>query len=226
MDRDHEGPLHGPPLDAGDPRFGDRGSGRPPARPRRLVRSQGPGPSPFDRRVRILRVAVPLVFAAGLAAVATVFVVGLDPSPARTMDLGSTSEVRAAVRDEPRRVCLEGGQPCAWIDEVGGDLIALSAAGPVRDELGRAGIGWCSSSGYYGSNNTGARYDRLGRLVDGPARRGLDRYRVAVRDGRVTVDFTDLRTGEQAHRTVETIPPDGPDCEQIPYAPPTRFGDG
>lgn len=224
MDREHERRLHEQPLDADDPRFsGSRSDAGSPARARRLVKSQGPGPSPFDRRVRILRVAVPLLFAAGLAVVATVFVVGLDPSPTRTVNLGNEAAVRATVGERPHRVCLDAGQPCAWIDEVGGDLLALSAAGPVRDELGRAGIGWCPSSGYYGSNNTGSRYDPRGRLVEGPAKRGLDRYRIVVRDGQVVVDFTDLRAGKQAHHTTETLPADGPDCERIPFTPVTRF---
>lgn len=218
MEGRHETRPPALPLDPHDPRFADGGgNGRGPARPRRLVRSEGPGSSPFDERVRILRVAVPVLFALGVAATAAMFVAGLDPSPTQDELLGPEADVRAAVADGPVRVCLDGEQPCAWVDDVGGELVALSAAGPVRDELGRAGVGWCASAGYYGSNNTGARYDRMGRLVRGPARRGLDRYRIAVRDGLVRVDFADLRAGPQAHQTTETIPAEGPDCEDIPF---------
>lgn len=220
MDADRDAEPDDGPLDEADPRFvGVRADDPQGPRPRRLVESQGPGASPQDARVRILRVAVPALFFAGIAAVVVMFFLGLSPRTSGTARLGPEEEVRARVAERPIRFCLEEGQPCAWLSQVDGSLIALSASGPTREELGRAGIGWCASSGYYGSNVTGSRYDQLGRLVEGPGRRDLDRFDVRIDGGEVLIRFTDRSAGRLAHQTDEVREPDGPACERIPFEP-------
>lgn len=204
------------PLDAADPRFAGSGAGAPPPR-RRLVRSQGPGPSHLDPRVRVLRAAIPLVFVAGVVVVAAVFWRGLAPSSGLHI-VGDEAAVRAAVAERPHRVCLGDALPCAWLTVVEGRLLAFNTAGPLREEYGRSGVTWCPSSGCFGSNALGSRFDQAGALVRGPAPRGLDRYDLDVDDGgRVVVNFASLTTGLQRARVDAVRPPQGPDCDEIPF---------
>ncbi|MGH8901637.1 MAG: hypothetical protein ACRDYA_08110 [Egibacteraceae bacterium] len=186
-------------------------------RPRSLVPSQGPGVSPMDPRVRVLRVAVPAVFFAGLVAVVAVFFSGLDPGTSRLW-LGDVDAVRAAVADRPRRACFNRNNPCAWIALVNGRLHAFNTNGPLPQEFGRQGVGWCPSSGGYGANATGSRWDAAGNVVEGPARRGLDRFALIVRRNEVLeIDFASLSAGLPDWQVRERIPPTGPDCEPIPF---------
>lgn len=167
--------------------------------------------------MRVLRVALPLVAAAGLAAVAFVFFVGLRPGPQETV-VGPEPVVRAAVAARPRRVCFNGNNPCAWVTTVGDRLVAFNTNGPLPQEYGRSGVAWCPSSGWFGANATGSRFDQQGRLVRGPAPRGLDRFAVRVDErGRVVVDFRQLTAGRREFETTETTPAAGPDCATIPF---------
>lgn len=204
------------PIDDVDPRF--TGARPPPVRPREraLVATRGPGPSREDPRVRLLRVALPGLFAVAVLAVAAVFMRSLAPPPGAHV-VGPEREVREAVADRPYRVCRDGGLPCAWITVVDGRLLALDTSGPLREEFGRLAVAWCPSSGHFGSNVTGSRYDQAGNPVDGPAPRGLDRFTLSVRDGVVIVDFFRRTTGRQVGRQEPTIPPEGPDCDPIPH---------
>ncbi|HWB71876.1 MAG TPA: hypothetical protein VG452_06640 [Egibacteraceae bacterium] len=216
---DEQSPSRRPtgPLDASDPRFGV-GDGAPaPGRLRTLVPSQGPGPSPLDPRVRALRVALPALFAAGLLTVAAVFYVALDPGSG-SQAVGPAAAVRAAVAPRPHRVCYRGSQPCAWLTVVDGELLALNTSGPLREEFGRLGVAWCPSSGYFGSNTSGSRFDQAGRVVRGPAPRGLDRFALRTTpDGGLVINFFRLTTGLQAEQTDQVRPPAGPDCPTIPF---------
>jgi hypothetical protein len=214
--RPHVEPLV-EPLDAADPRFAGAGEEPPPLRRRELVRSRGPDPSPFDPRARILRVALPAVFFAGAAAVVAVFFAGLDPGSGRQV-VGREDAVRAAVIGRPRRVCYEGAQPCAWLTVVGDRLVAFNTNGPLPQEYGRQGIGWCPSSGGFGANATGSRFDAAGNVVRGPAPRGLDRFTV-LRDngGMLRIDFFSLTAGLQAEQVSTVVPPAGPHCPTIPF---------
>jgi hypothetical protein len=205
------------PLDANDPRFEGSAETPAPQTVRRLERSLGPGTSSFSPRVRILRAALPVVVLAGFAVTAAIFWVGLDP-PSGRLVVGDEAEVRAAVAERPRRVCLNDVVPCAWLTVVDGRLLAFNTAGPLREEYGRAGVSWCPTSGHYGSNSLGSRFDQLGRVVRGPAPRGLDRFGLRVDDeGRVIVNFLDLTTGLQQRHVGEVLPPWGPDCDPIPF---------
>ncbi|MGH8930233.1 MAG: hypothetical protein ACRDZO_06255 [Egibacteraceae bacterium] len=207
------------PLGPRDPRFAEGDPDDPgKAVPRSLVRSLGPGPSPLSRQVRVLRIAFPLLFLAGVLTVAAVFIRALDQGPPQVR-LGPVDAVRAAVEARPRRVCIqEGASPCAWITFVAGELAAFNTNGPLPVEYGRLGVGWCPSSGGFGANATGSRWDAAGNVVEGPAPRGLDRFDVIVsRDGIATVDFSNITGGLLSWQVDERIPPQGPDCPSIPF---------
>lgn len=204
------------PIDPFDPRFADAGEeDRPPQR--RLVRSRGPGPSLEDPLVRLLRFALPLVFFAGIGVVVMVFVTGLRPGPQSAV-LGHERAVREAVAQRPKRVCFNGNNPCAWITVVDHRLTAFNTNGPLPQEYGRAGVGWCASSGWFGANATGSRFDQRGQVARGPAPRGLDRFGLRVDDaGVVHIHFTELTTGRAAALVDEVTDPDGPHCDTIPF---------
>lgn len=208
------------PLDPFDPRFDGAeagAAGATPRAPRRLVPSKGPGASAADPRVRRLHLLVRVVAVAGLAAVVLVFFSGLDPGSGVEV-VGAEADVRAAVADRPRRVCYRGANPCAWVTVVEGRILALNTNGPLPAEYGRQGVGWCPSSGGFGSNATGSRYDAAGRVVRGPAFRSLDRFAVLVdARGRVVIRFADLAAGIRAEQVRDPVPARGEDCETIPF---------
>lgn len=203
------------PVDAADPRFAGSEEARR-DHPRSLVRSTGPGLAPQSRAAHRLRIAVPVLAIAGLAVVVAIFFRGLDPGETAEV-VGPVADVRAAVAERPGRVCLGEQQPCAWLTAIDGELLALTTSGPIRDEYGRMGVSWCPSSGYFGANSTGSRYDPAGRVVRGPAPRSLDRYDVRERDGQVAIEFRSLTTGLQAARVDQVIPPAGEHCEEIEF---------
>ena len=203
------------PLDPYDPRFGPTdGAGD---HERRLVRSSGPGPDPENPRSRILRWALPLLFTSAALVVGAVFFTSLQPGP-QVEVVGAESAIRAAVAERPKRVCFHDNNPCAWLTVVRGRLVAFNTNGPLPQEYGRDGVGWCSSSGWFGANATGSRFDQEGRVAGGPAPRGLDRYGLRVDDaGMVTVVFTELTSGALAGQVTQVTPPAGPHCGQIPF---------
>ena len=156
------------------------------------------------------------MFFAALAVIAAIFFQGLQPGIQYEV-LGRESSVRAAVADRPKRVCLNDNNPCAWVTLVDDELVAFNTNGPLPQEFGRDGIGWCPSSGWFGANATGSRYDQQGRAAGGPAPRGLDRFGVSVHDDLVRVDFTALTTGPQRGQVGEVTPATGADCDPIPF---------
>lgn len=206
-------PRYAEPLDASDPRFEPDGGAR--AHPRRLVASGGPFPDPDSPSARFARIVIPAAALAALAVVVAVFAAGLSPGSSRVV-LGDESLVRAVVAERPRRVCWHGASPCAWVTVVGDRLLALSTSGPLPQERGRHGVGWCPSSGRFANDTSGSVFDAAGRVVDGPAPRGLDRYTLLVHDGQVTLDFSSLETGVQAGRA-DLLPPGGPPCSTTPF---------
>lgn len=206
-----------PPLDAADPRFEGSDEGVHVPRDRTLVASRGPGFHPEDPRVRVLRTAVPVVFTLAVLAVVAVFLVALAVRD-NLVVVGPATRVRAAVAERPRLVCVNDNNPCAWLTVVDDRLLAFNSNGTLPDEFGRRGIEWCPSSGYFGSNATGSRYDAAGQVVRGPAPRGLDLVEVAVDDaGLVVLDFAAFTTNQLADRLADTIPATGPDCDHIPF---------
>jgi hypothetical protein len=214
-DRPDEGLVA--PIDAADPRFAGSGEDPVQQRPRELVRSQGPGPSPLDPRVRFLRAAIPLVVIAMGVAIGAVFVRGLGTGE-RVRVIGTEQAVREAVAERPLRVCIGSFYPCAWITLVDDEVVAFNTSGPLREEYGRNGVAWCPSSEHFGSNNTGSRFDQAGQVVRGPAPRSLDRFGLRTGpDGQMILDFSQLTTGVQTARVSDPQPPAGPDCDPIPY---------
>lgn len=211
---DADDPRFDAPLDEVDPRFSPAAEPRP--HHRALVAAEGPFPDPDSASARFARLVIPAMAAAGLLAVAIVFVAGLSPGSGIER-IGDLQQVRAAVAQRPHRVCYEGAMPCAWLTIHEGDLIALNTSGPVPEEYGRAGVGWCPTSGRFGSNSTGSRYDAAGMVVAGPAPRGLDRYRLIVADGTVSIDYFSLQTGVLARHGENLVPGSGPDCQSIPF---------
>jgi hypothetical protein len=203
-------------LDAADPRFAGSEEHRGAAPARTLVAGRGPGLSPEDPRVGRLRVLILVMFCIAVAGVVAVFFVGLDPGDSVEV-VGPEAAVREAVAERPRRVCFEGESPCAWLTLVDGDLLALNTSGPLAEEYGRQGVGWCPTSGGFGANATGSRFDAAGNVANGPAPRGLDRFAILIDpDGVLRVDFASLTTGAHAGR-VEVLPADGPSCAEIPF---------
>lgn len=207
-------PRYDAPLDETDPRYGRRGPARP--HERELVTSRGPGPDPESAAARFARIIIPTIAVLGALAVAFVFWTGLDPGSGRQV-VGPVEQVRSAVAERPRRVCYGGELPCAWLTVHDGELLALNTSGPLPEEFGRAGVGWCPGSELFGANSTGSRFDPAGRVLRGPARRGLDRFAVDVTDGEVVIDFFALETGLPAGRADDLIGPAGPLCEDIPF---------
>lgn len=207
-------PRYDAPLDEVDPRFGAGGRARP--HERELVTSRGPGPDPESAAARFARLVIPAVALLGVLAVAFVFWTGLDPGSG-VQTVGPEDAVRSAVAERPRRVCYGGQLPCAWFTVVDDELLALNTSGPLPEEFGRAGVGWCPTSGLFGANSTGSRFDAAGRVLRGPARRGLDRFGLEVTDGRVVIDFFSLETGLRAGRADDLIAPTGPLCANVPF---------
>lgn len=205
------------PLDGADPRFTGARPVRLPARRRELVETSGPGASPLDPRVRLLRGIIPALGIAGLVVVGAFFWRALAPGPPIVV-VGDEAAVHAAVGERPQRVCREAdGLPCAWLTVVDGRLLALSTSGPAPEEFGRQGVGWCPSSRYFGSDAAGTRYDPAGEAVVGSSPRGLDRYAVRSQDGEVVVDFGSRTAGRRAGSAQAVIPPSGEPCGEIPY---------
>lgn len=201
------------PLDPSDPRL----DAPVQEHPRRLVRHRDPGPDLEDRQVRVLRRAFPALAVAGAVVVGAVFFMGLSPGSS-VWTVGPEAAVRAALEDRPRRVCYRGTNPCAWLALVDGRVLAFNTNGPLPEEFGRQGVGWCPSSGYYGANATGSRWDALGHVVRGPAYRGLDRFGLSVRpDGTLVVNFASLTAGRQESQRAELVPPAGEDCDPVPF---------
>jgi hypothetical protein len=167
--------------------------------------------------VRVLRFALPALFFAGIVVVGAVFFSGLRPGP-QSQAIGTEEAVRRAVADRPRRVCFNDNNPCAWLTVVDGELVAFNTNGPLPQEFGRAGVGWCPSSQWFGANGTGSRFDQAGRVARGPAPRGLDRFALrADAAGVLRIDFTELTTGVLAELTDTVTPPAGPHCDTIPF---------
>ncbi|CAN5199878.1 hypothetical protein BH23ACT9_BH23ACT9_00540 [soil metagenome] len=208
------------PLDAFDPRFreSDGTEVDDVDRRRALVESRGPGPSQGDPKVRILRVAVPLLFAAGIGVLVLVFLSGLNPGDTAVV-VGPERDVRTAVAERPYRFCYNGNNPCAWLTIVNDQVVAFNTSGPLPQEFGRQGVGWCASSGYFGANSTGSVWDQDGRIVQGPARRSLDRFSTVVDDaGDLVVNFGSRNAGLADWQVDGDVrDPDGALCDQIPF---------
>jgi nitrite reductase/ring-hydroxylating ferredoxin subunit len=85
--------------------------------------------------------------------------------------------------------------------------MALLARSPHLGER----IVYCRSSGWFEDPAHGAKFDRLGNYVLGPADRGLDRLATLVEDGTVWVNPNAITLGS-ARGSYNGEPPAGPFC--------------
>ena len=73
-------------------------------------------------------------------------------------------------------------------------------------------VPYCNQSGRFECPCHGSTYNLHGEWLEGPAPRGLDRFKADVKDGSVLVDTTVLITGpKHGTRTIEDAPR-GPRC--------------
>ena len=124
-----------------------------------------------------------------------------DSSPdAGWVRVGSVEDVRA--------------QGVVFLSELRGYVIAEPARTPITllarsPHLGEE-IVYCRSSRWFEDPAHGAKFDRLGNYVLGPAPRGLDRMATIVRDGVVWVNPNEITLGPPRGR--HDAKPAGPFC--------------
>jgi cytochrome b6-f complex iron-sulfur subunit len=211
------GPSPAGPSPAGPGRAGEGAAGEAAA-----------GEAVVTRRTVVQRGALGF-FAAALAGVVAAsidYVVRAGSRRGRTFALESPDDVRAQVRTT--------GRP--YYEPVGGfyvmpypahDLAAArSHYGPAVLEGMEEGfvaldqtcphlgcrVTWCPSSAWFECPCHGSRYNAVGEQRRGPAPRGLDRYRVSVVDGRLTVDTGDRYLGPPPGTDTTGQAPSGPHC--------------
>ena len=136
------------------------------------------------------------------------------------VDVGSTEDVAASLAGDARTVPIPAARtylvaydPGDDPDGVYGDIAAGGVMALYQKcvHLG-CRVPWCSQSSWFECPCHGSKYNRWGEYEDGPAPRGLDRFRVEVRNGRVLVDTRTVVTGPS--RAVDTLgeEPSGPHC--------------
>jgi len=154
--------------------------------------------SPTRRRSLLISF---VAFLAVLVGVAIVRLSSSDSSPgAGWVRAGSIEEVRA-----------EG---VVFLPELPGYVIAEPPRTPITllarsPHLGER-IVYCPSSRWFEDPAHGAKFDRLGNYVLGPASRGLDRLATIVRDGVVWVNPNEITLGPP--RGGHDARPAGPFC--------------
>ena len=73
-------------------------------------------------------------------------------------------------------------------------------------------VPYCESSGRFECPCHGSIYDLAGEYITGPAPRGMDRYKVAIDQGKVVVDTSILEPGPPHGAKVFLKPAKGPGC--------------
>lgn len=100
------------------------------------------------------------------------------------------------------------GQYAALVD----DSTQIMALYQVCVHLGCT-VPWCETSRWWECPCHGSQYNRWGEWQDGPAPRGLDRFRTSVDDnGVLLVDTSEIITGPARQQQALDQPPDGPHC--------------
>jgi len=152
-------------------------------------------------RRRSLLAFLLLVAVAVLVGLAAIRFSTFDSSPgAGWVRVGSVEDVRA--------------QRIVFLRELRGFVIAEPPRTPITllarsPHLGER-IVYCRSSGWFEDPAHGAKFDRLGNYVLGPAPRGLDRLATIVRDGVVWVNPSEVTLGPP--RGGHDMKPAGPFC--------------
>lgn len=95
-----------------------------------------------------------------------------------------------------------------YVSRVKGELFALSQSCP---HLG-CRVPFCEASGRFECPCHGSKYDLAGEWLEGPSPHGMNRYRIEVRDGRVTVDTRVLKNGPPLGTRQYYTPPRGGSC--------------
>ncbi len=157
-------------------------------------------PSPPARRSLIVPIAIvcAVLVAGGVGAL----LLNTDDSPgAGWVRVGPVEDVRAegvvSLPDVPAYVVIDPPRT----------PVTLLARSPHLGER----IVFCPSSMWFEDHAHGAKFDRLGNYILGPAPRGLDRLETLVRDGVVWVNPNDVSPGPPlGSRGVPT--PAGPFC--------------
>jgi cytochrome b6-f complex iron-sulfur subunit len=73
-------------------------------------------------------------------------------------------------------------------------------------------VPWCQTSQWFECPCHGSAYNRWAEYRDGPAPRGLDRFRVRIEEGQVVVDTSQIIEGPSRQAAVLDQPPEGPSC--------------
>jgi cytochrome b6-f complex iron-sulfur subunit len=74
-------------------------------------------------------------------------------------------------------------------------------------------VPWCAESQWWECPCHGSKYNRWGEWQDGPAPRGLDRFRVEVVEGQVLIDTAVPEQGPSRSTQVLNQPAEGPHCQ-------------
>jgi cytochrome b6-f complex iron-sulfur subunit len=121
------------------------------------------------------------------------------------VDVGSEADLMASLGE--KRVLYSLAGRC-YVTKVEGQLYALYQKCP---HLG-CKVPFCESSGWFECPCHGSRFNRKGEWLAGPAPKGMWRFPLEVRNGRVLVDTGKPMDGPpQGVRTVDQ-PPLGPHC--------------
>jgi nitrite reductase/ring-hydroxylating ferredoxin subunit len=82
-----------------------------------------------------------------------------------------------------------------FIVNTGGEIFAFSKRTP-RPEPWDCWYTWNSASSQFIDPCSGSKFALDGTLQEGPAERGLDRYEVRMRNGRLQINFNELILGQ------------------------------
>jgi cytochrome b6-f complex iron-sulfur subunit len=74
-------------------------------------------------------------------------------------------------------------------------------------------VPWCAESQWWECPCHGSKYNRWGEWQEGPAPRGLDRFRVEEVEGQIVVDTSEVIPGPSRAAPVLNQPPEGPHCQ-------------
>jgi hypothetical protein len=157
--------------------------------------------SPTRRRLLLASLVAVVAVVTVLVGLAVVRFSTSDSSPgAGWVRVGSVRDVRA--------------QGVVFLPELRGYVLAEPPRTPItllaRSPHLSERIVYCRSSGWFEDPAHGAKFDRLGNYVLGPAPRGLDRLATVVRDGVVWVNPNEITLGPPRGR--HDMKPAGPFC--------------